>query len=78
LLLQLIIRAVRLAWPGAQVLGIESHDIDIALDDCKGVAFAEHVNEYLVDAGESVRSIGVVSQGVCVSCAAAASVCVCV
>jgi tRNA nucleotidyltransferase/poly(A) polymerase len=50
---------------GAKVLGLSGNasepvDIDIALDDMLGRAFADHLNEYLVSKGEDTVSVGVV------------------
>lgn len=47
-------------WVRDKLLGMASDDIDVALDDCSGVEFAEHVNAYLSHIGEEVRSVGVI------------------
>jgi hypothetical protein len=38
----------------------QSDDIDIAVDNVSGVAFAEDVNRYMVDQGLETHTIGVV------------------
>ena len=42
-------------------MGRESSDIDIALDDMLGSAFAGVVNEHLRSAGQSVRGVAVIA-----------------
>lgn len=44
-----------------KLLGKESHDIDIAVDDMLGRELAEKVNEYLQLLGRETRSVGVIS-----------------
>ena len=45
-----------------QLLGKDSHDIDIALDDMLGKQFCEKVNEYLKCIGEETSGIGVIQR----------------
>lgn len=40
-----------------QLLGIDSHDIDVAIDTMKGFDFAEHVNAYLEKKGFETKHI---------------------
>ena len=47
-------------WVRDKLLGRESHDIDIALDNCTGAAFAEHVNASLEAAGEATHRVAVI------------------
>ncbi|CAM9826250.1 unnamed protein product [Chrysoparadoxa australica] len=47
-------------WVRDKLLGLENDDIDLALDDCSGVAFAELVNTYLKSNGHETHTIGVV------------------
>jgi len=47
-------------WVRDKLLGRTSHDIDIALDDTSGVAFAELVNKYLTEKGHKTRRIGLI------------------
>lgn len=47
-------------WVRDKVLGRDSHDIDIALDNLSGNAFAQKVNEYLELKGQETHSIGVI------------------
>ena len=47
-------------WVRDKLLGRGSHDIDIALDDCMGETFANHLNEYLVSHGEHKTSVAVI------------------
>lgn len=48
-------------WVRDKVLGLQSGDIDIALDDSMGAAFAARVNEYLTNVrGEAAQSVGVI------------------
>jgi len=47
-------------WVRDKILGKESHDIDIALDDMTGLQFAEKVNEHLTEMGVNTRRIGVI------------------
>lgn len=48
-------------WVRDKLLGRDSHDIDIALDDITGREFAEHVNAYQVSVGLRTSSIGVIA-----------------
>lgn len=43
-----------------QLLGKDSFDIDIALDDTLGREFAEHVNRFLESKGQTARGVGVI------------------
>ncbi|KAI9025600.1 hypothetical protein DFJ74DRAFT_664922 [Hyaloraphidium curvatum] len=45
-------------WVRDKLLGIESHDIDVAIDTMKGFDFAEHVNAYLSKKGYEAKHIG--------------------
>lgn len=47
-------------WVRDKIMGLDSHDIDIALDNMNGNAFAQKVNDYLASKGEEVHSIGVI------------------
>jgi len=47
-------------WVRDKLLGLESNDIDVALDKCLGAEFAEKVNEYLTSKGEDVSGVGVI------------------
>mmetsp|Transcript_22652 Transcript_22652/g.31600 ORF Transcript_22652/g.31600 Transcript_22652/m.31600 type:complete len:618 (-) Transcript_22652:148-2001(-) len=47
-------------WVRDKLLGLESDDIDLALDDELGRNFATKVHEYLVQEGESVSEVGVI------------------
>jgi tRNA nucleotidyltransferase (CCA-adding enzyme) len=47
-------------WVRDKLLGKESADIDIALDDQSGVDFAEGVNAYLASLGQETRTIAVI------------------
>ncbi len=47
-------------WVRDKVLGKESHDIDIALNDQSGVEFSQGVNEYLSHLGKDTRTIAVI------------------
>ena len=47
-------------WVRDKLLGHESDDIDVALNDCSGIDFAENVNTYLRHIGEEVHRIGVI------------------
>lgn len=38
-----------------KLLGLQSHDIDIALSSMMGVAFAEHLVEFMTSKGESMK-----------------------
>ncbi len=44
-------------WVRDKLLGKESHDIDIALSDKKGVEFAEDVNKYLASQAQSALKV---------------------
>ena len=48
-------------WVRDKLLGRDSHDIDIALDNVTGRTFAEHVNTYLQSVGQKTASIGVIA-----------------
>ena len=43
-----------------KLLGLESNDIDVALDTCVGAEFAAKVNDYLTRKGEEVSGVGVI------------------
>lgn len=47
-------------WVRDKLLGKESHDIDIALDNISGQAFANILNAYLNEIGEKTRAIAVI------------------
>ncbi|KAJ2743436.1 CCA tRNA nucleotidyltransferase, mitochondrial, partial [Coemansia pectinata] len=38
-------------WVRDKLLGLESHDIDIAIDNMSGFDLAQHVNQYLSEHG---------------------------
>lgn len=45
-------------WVRDKLLGIDSHDIDVAIDTMKGFDFAEHVNKFLEKKGFETKHIG--------------------
>ena len=47
-------------WVRDKLLGLESNDIDVALDTCVGAEFAAKVNDYLTRKGEEVSGVGVI------------------
>lgn len=47
-------------WVRDKLLGRDSHDIDIALDNMLGKQFCEKVNEYLTSIGEETSGVGVI------------------
>jgi tRNA nucleotidyltransferase/poly(A) polymerase len=47
-------------WVRDKLMGRDSHDIDIALDNMSGNTFAQKVNDYLLVLGEEVHTIGVI------------------
>jgi tRNA nucleotidyltransferase/poly(A) polymerase len=47
-------------WVRDKLLGKQSIDIDLALDDIMGAVFAAKVNEYLQSLGDEVHDIGVI------------------
>ncbi|KAJ1959315.1 CCA tRNA nucleotidyltransferase, mitochondrial, partial [Dipsacomyces acuminosporus] len=49
-------------WVRDKLLGLESHDLDIAIDHMSGYELAQHVNQYLADNNYPVRSIAKISQ----------------
>ena len=49
----------------SQLLGKDSHDIDIALDNMLGKKFCEKVNEYLKSIGEETSGVGVIQRYAC-------------
>jgi len=53
---------VRIAggWVRDKLLGLSSDDIDVALDDCSGLEFAERVNAYMRHINEETHSVGVI------------------
>ncbi|KAG0235398.1 CCA tRNA nucleotidyltransferase, mitochondrial [Actinomortierella wolfii] len=44
-------------WVRDKLLGLSSHDLDIAIDSMMGYDFAAHVNEYMVQNGHEKRTI---------------------
>ncbi len=48
-------------WVRDKLLGLESNDIDIALDTMMGREFAERVNAYLAATGGDVAGVGVIA-----------------
>lgn len=49
-------------WVRDKLLGYESHDIDIAVDNMTGVELGTLINEYILSRGDIVHKMGVVSQ----------------
>ncbi|KAJ2833850.1 CCA tRNA nucleotidyltransferase, mitochondrial [Coemansia sp. 'formosensis'] len=49
-------------WVRDKLLGLESHDIDIAIDNMSGFDLAQHVNQYLSEHGYPVSTIAKISQ----------------
>ncbi|KAJ1645191.1 CCA tRNA nucleotidyltransferase, mitochondrial [Coemansia erecta] len=49
-------------WVRDKLLGLRSHDLDIAIDNMSGYDLAQHVNAYLRDTGHSVRTVAKISQ----------------
>ncbi|KAL8271571.1 hypothetical protein Esti_004477 [Eimeria stiedai] len=49
-------------WVRDKLLGIPSKDIDIAIDNMTGAAFADILNEWLTEQGCSPRTYGVISK----------------
>ena len=47
-------------WVRDKLLGRESDDIDVALDDQTGVEFASSVQEFLVSQGHAPHRVGVI------------------
>jgi tRNA nucleotidyltransferase/poly(A) polymerase len=47
-------------WVRDKLLGRDSDDIDIALDNMMGAQFAEKVNEHMASSGKKVHSVGVI------------------
>mmetsp|Transcript_23792 Transcript_23792/g.31106 ORF Transcript_23792/g.31106 Transcript_23792/m.31106 type:complete len:546 (-) Transcript_23792:441-2078(-) len=47
-------------WVRDKLLGMENDDIDVALDNLSGVAFASLVNKYLEEEGQETHKIGVI------------------
>lgn len=47
-------------WVRDKILGHESHDIDLVVNNMKGQAFAEAVNRYLSEQGVNVAKIGII------------------
>jgi hypothetical protein len=58
---QTVIRVVG-GWVRDKVLGMESDDIDIALDDVSGADFAEYVLAYLKDKGVETSKLAVIER----------------
>ena len=48
-------------WVRDKLLGLESADIDVALDSMTGAQFAERVNAYLVSTGAPPAGVGVIA-----------------
>ena len=48
-------------WVRDKILGLPSDDIDVAIDDCSGVDFANMVNEYMKKNNLEVHTIGIIS-----------------
>lgn len=44
-------------WVRDKLLGLESDDIDIAIDNMLGREFAEHVNSYLESQNKEIRKV---------------------
>jgi two-component SAPR family response regulator len=55
-----IINSSNQSFDALQLLGLESADIDIALDDLTGVEFAQFINEYLEHINIETRTIAVI------------------
>ncbi|KAJ2637130.1 CCA tRNA nucleotidyltransferase, mitochondrial, partial [Coemansia sp. RSA 1694] len=49
-------------WVRDKLLGLESHDIDIAIDHMSGFDLAQHVNQHLSEHGYPVSTIAKISQ----------------
>ncbi|KAJ2491753.1 CCA tRNA nucleotidyltransferase, mitochondrial [Coemansia sp. RSA 2050] len=49
-------------WVRDKLLGLESHDIDIAIDSMSGFDLAQHVNQYLSAHGCPVSTVAKISQ----------------
>ncbi|KAJ2049075.1 CCA tRNA nucleotidyltransferase, mitochondrial [Coemansia sp. S16] len=49
-------------WVRDKLLGLESHDIDIAIDNMSGFDLAQHVNQYLSEHGYPVSTIAKINQ----------------
>ena len=47
-------------WVRDKLMGLESHDIDIAINNQSGVEFATNLNAYLQSIGEPVRTLAVI------------------
>ncbi|KAH9532116.1 hypothetical protein CY35_19G072600 [Sphagnum magellanicum] len=47
-------------WVRDKLLGTDSHDIDIAIDDMLGKEFCKKVNEYLESIGEETQGVGII------------------
>jgi len=47
-------------WVRDKLMGRDSHDIDVALDNLSGQSFAEKMNEYLASVGLETHHIGVI------------------
>ncbi|KAJ1723003.1 CCA tRNA nucleotidyltransferase, mitochondrial [Coemansia erecta] len=44
-------------WVRDKLLGLSSHDIDIAIDHMSGFELAQHVTQYLAESGATARSV---------------------
>lgn len=53
-------------WVRDKLLGVESHDIDIALNDQSGIEFANSVNAYLESLGMETRTVALIQVTSCV------------
>ncbi|KAJ2083682.1 CCA tRNA nucleotidyltransferase, mitochondrial [Coemansia sp. RSA 988] len=49
-------------WVRDKLLGLESHDMDVAVDHMSGFELAEHVNTYLAEHGQAVHTIAKIGQ----------------
>ncbi|KAJ2784674.1 CCA tRNA nucleotidyltransferase, mitochondrial [Coemansia javaensis] len=49
-------------WVRDKLLGLESHDLDVAVDRMSGFELAQRVNAYLAAQGQAVRTIAKISQ----------------
>ena len=47
-------------WVRDKLLGLESEDIDFALDNMSGEEFANKLSEYVSSVGEKTSSVGVI------------------
>lgn len=47
-------------WVRDKLLGLDSHDMDIAIDTMKGEQFAQHLKEYMVSQGHHMGTIATI------------------